>query len=263
MPLRRGDSLVCDASPTAIKRRLTSTKALREYDRRGVSVYSLPGLHAKVIASKGFAWVGSTNASENSRDNLIEASVRIEGSKARPVHDWALSQTIEDRSLSTDDIRDLARLPLDPIRSGPRKSPSLPPRQLPDRLSRIVFYEVEAATKKEERVAERGRNAAIAAAKASGLPSALSWLHWQEATKARAGDWIVQISNGHVLRPAQVVRISKEGEARVLWLSFVKTRKRPKVAELRGVVNGLEPDFSERALGKSETVQKVLTLFGA
>jgi len=96
MPLRRGDMLVCDASPAAIKRRLTSTKALRQYDRIGVTVFSLAGLHAKVIAAKSFAWVGSTNASENSRDNLIEASIRIEGTKARTTFDWALAQTVDD-----------------------------------------------------------------------------------------------------------------------------------------------------------------------
>jgi len=262
MPLRKGDILVCDASPAAIKRRLTSTMALRQYDRIGVSVFSLAGLHAKVIAAKGFAWVGSTNASENSRDNLIEASVRIEGTNAQAILDWASSQAVDDRALTTDDLRDLARLPLDPLRSGPRKTVATPPRQLPARLSRLVFYEVATAGVKEERIAERSRGSAKAAAKASGLPSSLGWLYWDEPTKARAGDWVIQISNGHVRRPAQVVRVSRERQARVLWLSYVKTTKRPKVAELRAVVANLEPDFAELALGRSDTVLKVLKLFG-
>lgn len=262
MPLRKGDMLVCDASPAAIKRRLTSTKALRQYDRNGVAVFSLAGLHAKVIAAKGFAWVGSTNASENSRDNLIEASVRIEGTKARAVFDWALSQTVEDRALTTDDIRDLARLPLDPIRSGPRKSVAPRPRQLPTRLSRLVFYEVAAAGPKEQRIAEKSRDNAKEAARASGLPSSLGWLYWDEPVKARAGDWVVQISNGHVRRPARVVRISKEGSARVLWLSYVKAPTRPSVSALREVIRRLEPDFGELVVLDNTKISKVLRQFG-
>lgn len=262
MPLRKGDMLVCDASPAAIKRRLTSTKALRQYDRMGVSVFSLAGLHAKVIATKSFAWVGSTNASDNSRDNLIEASVRVEGARARAVLDWALSQAVDDRALTTDDIRDLARLPLDPLRSGPRKTVIPPPRHLPTHLSRLVFFEVATAGVREERIAERSRGSAKAAAKASGLPSSLGWLYWDEPTKARAGDWVIQISNGHVRRPAQVVRVSREGQARVLWLSYVKAPRTPKVAELRAAFTGLEPDFGELALGRAELVLKVLRLFG-
>ena len=263
MPLRKGDILVCDASPAAIKRRLTSTKALRQYDRIGVAIFSLAGLHAKVIAARSFAWVGSTNASENSRDNLIEVSVRVEGTKARAVLDWAFSQALEHRALTTDDIRDLARLPLDPIRSGPRKRVSLRPRQLPPRLSRLVFYEVAAAGPQEERIAEKSRGNAKEAARAAGLPSSLGWLYWDEPTKARVGDWVVQISNGHVLRPAQIVRISKEGSARILWLSYVKAPSRPRVAAIREVIRRLEPDFGELVVLDNTKIRKVLRLFGA
>jgi len=255
--------LVCDASPAAIRRRLTSTKALRQYDRIGVAVFSLAGLHAKVIAAKSFAWVGSTNASENSRDNLIEASVRVEGTKARAVLDWAFSQAVEDRALTADDIRDLARLPLDPIRSGPRKTVSQRPRQLPTRLSRLVFYEVATAGPKEERIAEKSRGNAKEAARASGLPSSLGWLYWDEPAKARAGDWVVQISNGHVLRPAQVVRISMEGSTRVLWLSYVKAPSRPRVAAIREVIRRREPDFGELVVLDNTKIREVLRLFGA
>lgn len=262
MPLRRGDMLVCDASPAAIKRRLTSTKALMEYDRIGVSVFSLAGLHAKVIAAKDFSWVGSTNASENSRDNLIEASVRVEGSKARAVFLWAMSQTAEDRALSADDIQDLARLPLEPIKSGPRKTVAPRPRRLPNRLSRLVFYEVSTAGLKEERIAEKSRGSAKVAAKASGLPSTLGWLYWDEPAKAREGDWVVQISNGHVRRPAQVVRVSKEGSARVLWLSYVKTPSRPSVSALRNVIRRLDPDFGEVVVLDTNKISKVLRQFG-
>lgn len=61
--LRRGDWLACDASEASIRQGSTSAQALLKLQRRGVSLYSVEGLHAKVIASPTFAWVGSTNAS--------------------------------------------------------------------------------------------------------------------------------------------------------------------------------------------------------
>lgn len=262
MPLRAGDSLVCDASPTAIKSRLTSAQALLEYDKRGVAIYSLEGLHAKVICSRSFAWVGSTNASKNSRDNLIEASLRVSGPQARSVFDWACQQTVEDRALSRDDIQDLKGIPLDPRRRQPRRKSAATSREIPSGLRQLVFYEVGPAGKREERIAEKSREAARATARAKELPSALVYLVWDGPIKAEAGDWIIQISNGHVLRPALVVRVAREGSERTLWLSYVKTPKKPPVAVLRKVVGEITPDFEEYALSGATKVSKVLHLFG-
>lgn len=50
MRLRKGDILVCDASETAVKGRLTNAAALQSFRKRGVRLFSLSGLHAKVIA---------------------------------------------------------------------------------------------------------------------------------------------------------------------------------------------------------------------
>jgi hypothetical protein len=262
MPLRAGDSLVCDASPSAIKSRLTSAKALRSFDDTGVAIYSLENLHAKVIASRNFAWVGSTNASVNSRDNLIEASVRIAKANAIPIFTWAEQQTVEDRALSTDDIRDLAKIPLDPIRSRPKTLQSKPPHKVPADLSRLVFYSVGPASTKEERIAEKSRTAAKKTAKAEGLPSSLGYLVWDGPTQARAGDWIIQVSGGHVLRPAYVVRVAREGSSRVLWLSYVKSRRKPRIAEARKARPELDDEFDEFVLSGRKSVGKVLRLFG-
>ena len=261
MPLHAGDSLVCDASPTAIKSRHTSAKALFEYDRGGVAIYSLADLHAKVICSKSFAWVGSTNASENSRDNLIEASVRVSGPEARSVFEWALQQTVEDRALSTDDIRDLRKIPLDPATRRPPGNSTSPPRETPSGLTRIVFFETETASVREQKIAEKSRDAAKSTAKRKGLPSALGYLVWDGSNKAHAGDWIIQISNGHVLRPQFVVRVARDGSDRVLWLSYVKTPKKPRVAKLREIVPSLALDFEEFALSGKSKVSRVLQLF--
>jgi hypothetical protein len=261
MPLRRGDSLVCDASTGAVKGRLTSANALLKYHHRGVAVYSLDDLHAKVICTPRFAWVGSTNASANSRDNRIEASVRVSGKEAQQVFAWAEKHTVEDRELSEEDIRILRKTQLDPPRRPHRTPASARPTTIPTRLKRIVFYEVVTAGAAEERIAKKSRSAARSAARAVGYPSPLGYIVWDGPVKARAGDWVFQVSNGHVVRPAYVVRVARSGSHRVIWLSYVKTKMRPSVAKLRLVENRLEPDFEECLIVGELRVTRVTRLY--
>ena len=262
MPLRRGDSLVCDASTGTIKGRLTSANALLKYHRRGVAVYSLDDLHAKVICTRRFAWVGSTNASANSRDNLIEASVRASGRDALKIFSWAEKHTVEHRELSEEDIRILRKTPLDPPRRPLRARVSATPKRVPPELKRIVFYEVISAGAAEERVARKSRAAARSAARAVGYPSTLGYIVWDGPVKARAGDWVFQVSNGHVLIPAYVVRVARSGSHRVIWLSYVRTAKRPSIGKLREALPILEPDFEQHVLSGQSRVGRILKLFG-
>lgn len=75
-----GDVVVCDASDGTIKSSSTSRKALNDLVRRGVHVYSLKNLHAKVICIGGTAVVGSMNASASST-SMHEAAVFITSDK--------------------------------------------------------------------------------------------------------------------------------------------------------------------------------------
>jgi hypothetical protein len=52
-----------------------SGKDLLVWQRRGVRIFNLQALHAKVFAFSGAAFIGSSNASETSRDRLVEAGV--------------------------------------------------------------------------------------------------------------------------------------------------------------------------------------------
>tara|TARA_R110002072_G_C7959798_1_gene533790 strand:+ start:1243 stop:2190 length:948 start_codon:yes stop_codon:yes gene_type:complete len=70
-----GDLLVCDASTNAIKAGQTSAKVLKSAFDRGATVYSLPGLHSKIILLNEKAVIGSANASQSSATDLVEASL--------------------------------------------------------------------------------------------------------------------------------------------------------------------------------------------
>jgi phosphatidylserine/phosphatidylglycerophosphate/cardiolipin synthase-like enzyme len=73
--LKRGDVLVTDASPSAIRSGETNAKLLKTLLRRGVAVHSCASLHAKVIVLDEVAVIGSGNMSRASRSALIEAAV--------------------------------------------------------------------------------------------------------------------------------------------------------------------------------------------
>lgn len=72
--LKKGDTLIADASRRAIASGETSAPLLRALKRRGVDVYHCAYLHAKVLLFGNTAVVGSANMSASS-NGLVEAAV--------------------------------------------------------------------------------------------------------------------------------------------------------------------------------------------
>jgi hypothetical protein len=77
LPLERGDRLVVDASLVNVRAGLTDPRAIEALRRRGVRCYTVTGLHAKVYIADDTVFVGSSNATINSRESLIEACAQI------------------------------------------------------------------------------------------------------------------------------------------------------------------------------------------
>src|SRR5689334_15503438 len=68
-----GDILITDASKHAIACGQTSAAILRELFKKGIQVYSRPGLHAKVAVLDGAVVASSANLSDSSvNDGLLE-----------------------------------------------------------------------------------------------------------------------------------------------------------------------------------------------
>jgi hypothetical protein len=76
LPLMKGSVLVADVSIPTVTQGSTSPTALEQMRKAGVDVYSMQYLHAKAFAFDTVAFVGSTNASQNSATTLVEASLR-------------------------------------------------------------------------------------------------------------------------------------------------------------------------------------------
>ncbi len=73
--LRDGDCLVVNASDGALAAGSTDPRVLRSILNAGVTLYSCSTLHAKAIAFDKCAIVGSMNASDSSRNRLIECAL--------------------------------------------------------------------------------------------------------------------------------------------------------------------------------------------
>ena len=65
-----------DASERAVASGQTCPADLNKLLNKGVAIYSVPNLHAKVFALGRAAYIGSVNVSNRSALQLIEAAVR-------------------------------------------------------------------------------------------------------------------------------------------------------------------------------------------
>ncbi len=82
LPLPKGSRLVVDASERAVASGQTCPADLSKLLKRGVTIYSVPNLHAKVFVVGSAAYIGSTNVSGRSESHLVEAAIRTTESGA-------------------------------------------------------------------------------------------------------------------------------------------------------------------------------------
>lgn len=76
LPLKPGSSLVVDASITTVANGITSPHSLLRMAENGVKIYTVSDLHAKIVCFENVAFIGSANASLNSKNYLIEAVLK-------------------------------------------------------------------------------------------------------------------------------------------------------------------------------------------
>ena len=81
LPLPKGSRLVVDASERAVATGQTCPADLIRLGKRGVAIYSVPNLHAKVFVIGRAAFIGSANVSNRSAAQLVEAVIRTTDSR--------------------------------------------------------------------------------------------------------------------------------------------------------------------------------------
>jgi hypothetical protein len=265
LPLRSGDFLICDASERAIKQGVTSAEALNRYKRNGVRVFSVEGLHSKVISSKQFSWIGSANASSNSRDRLVEASIRVEGPASRKAFNWTLSLATDDAELTVSDIQVLKRIPISWEARGGLPSKRLRVPTFPKKLASIHILEfAKEAHQYVAKMAEKEESEVKKTLKTSG--TTLEWFEWEHKVRkiknVKVGDWFIDISFGRLGKPCRVVKITKFPKYSLVWYERIKTPQRQNMRGLRDCIFGVEPGFGSKRITDAKQLAKIRRIYG-
>lgn len=114
LPLPKGSRLVVDASERAVASGQTCPAELRQLLKRGVRVFSVPNLHAKVFVLGRSAFIGSANVSNRSASQLVEAVIRTtEVSVVRSARDFVRKHCLHE--LTPGVLKELAKLYRPPI----------------------------------------------------------------------------------------------------------------------------------------------------
>lgn len=82
LPLSKGSLLLVDASEKAVKSGQTCPAELLKLYNKGVHIYSLPNLHAKMFVLGNSLYIGSTNVSSYSKSILKEALIKSTDKKS-------------------------------------------------------------------------------------------------------------------------------------------------------------------------------------
>lgn len=213
-----GDVLVTDASDHAIAAGHTSAYVLQNALTRRAQLYSLPGLHAKVMVLGDTAVIGSANISNSSAGGLVEAAwvTNASGAVGMAV---ALIAKLAAEAVPIDAafLRRILKLE---VKSSPsRPTTRIEEIKLPKHRTWIVSVrELSREPTAESEAAEFGM--VKARKELSDVASETSWMRWTNTCRFRregaVGDTVIRIwtragmSRLLVYRHAPIVRCQDE-----------------------------------------------------
>lgn len=249
LPLAKGSALVVDASEQSLACGQTCPADLIKLVKRGVAVYSVPNLHAKVFVLGRAAYIGSANVSSRSASQLVEAVMRTtEVSVVRAARRFVRQHCLYE--LTPTVLKRLAKLYRPPrISDGrgkrrprmTRERPSLPPVRLAQ-LHREVWTERDQALHDA---------ALVVAKKRVEHPRSFELDSFRVVGRCRhqPGEVVVQVTkenNGNLLvtPPGNVlhVRSRRDGNRQVsfVYLEHPARRRRPVRALARALGRGAQ-----------------------
>jgi hypothetical protein len=261
--LKRGDVLVCDASEQAVRLGATDPLVLMALKRKGVAVHSFKGLHAKCSVVGRRAWVGSANASRNSRDNLLEAAVEVtDGSTVAEVRAWIQRLAAGSPELDEAELERLTRFRPE---HAPASSIPYEMLELPVDAKRLYLTGFDwGVSRKATSVANRSQADVRKAAQTERLrSSALDWFEWNGKPAFVRGDWLIDATRGRrVSRPLRVhTTVVVEGDNVVVWFLPSDGGRIPRRADLLNTALGRDEFDDSDALVARRRVKRALALY--
>ena len=206
-----GDVLITDASDHAVSAGHTKAELLAKAFKRGAKLYSLPGLHAKVLLLGGTAVIGSANLSETSANDLVEAAWVTDTPAAVGMATSFIQQLVTQSNEIDKKFLDRIlkiRVKINPIPGGKSARPRKV--KIPKHRTWIVgVHELVNDFPAEHEAIDRGIT--TAEEKVTRSSSAVSWIRWtgnfRFRIEAKEGDTVIQIwSRNGAKKPSAVYR---------------------------------------------------------
>lgn len=193
LPLKKGSILLIDASEKAVKSGQTCPDELLKLYYKGVQIYSLENLHAKLFVIGKELFIGSTNVSGNSSMLLQEAIVKTNDKQAIEDAKNFIESHTSKIEMGEEQLSRLQKLYCPPkftgvkLQSKKRKSISI-------NNSSFMVYKLENGSwsEKENEEADKGREIA----KSNRINKSrhkLDEFKWVGNLVAKKGDTILQI----------------------------------------------------------------------
>lgn len=195
LPLRSGSRLVVDASERTVKSGQTCPAELSKLMKRGVRVYTVPNLHAKVFVLGTTAYIGSANVSRYSSGTLVEAMYSTTDRKtiaaARAfVRDLCIQELGPEAIKRLGKIYRPPRISGGPGRQRPSKRTTTGAHLPPVRLAQLSWEDAPEGSKDAEKA---GRRIAI---RRRELPRhSIDEFWWSGACPFRRWDVVVQVTD--------------------------------------------------------------------
>jgi hypothetical protein len=233
LPLRKGSHLVVDASERAVASGQTCPSDLQKLMNRGVAIYSVPNLHAKVFVVGRAAYIGSTNVSARSASQLIEAAIRTtEPSAVRAAREFVEDHCLHE--MTPDVLKRLAKLYRPPKVTGGRTGKKQIRREVKETsqrptLPRVLFAQLERErwTDRDASLHEEGLAVAKKRRQHSGSFE-LDSFRWAGKCPYKRGDVVVQVTNEDAGRflvspPANILHVgTRRFGARLVSFVYVE-----------------------------------------
>lgn len=236
LPLRKGSRLVVDASEAAVTSGQTYPADLEKLAKRGVRVFSVANLHAKLFVFGSRAYIGSANASYHSAETMLEAVMETTDREAvKAARAYVRSLCLHE--LGPEELNRLARLYKPPRMKGGRKkrrrkaAPALRPDLPTLRIAQLVLKDPPAGSENAQKVGEK---VARTKRKKRGT-HILEDIHWSGNCPFHIGDTIVQVVDEGageklVCPPANVIHTKKwrRGQKCVMFVYLEVPKRRRK-----------------------------------
>jgi hypothetical protein len=274
LPLSMDSRLVVNASEGAVKSGQTCPKDLLKLIQRGVMVYSVPNLHAKVFIVGRMAYIGSNNVSNNSASMLMEAAIRttdssVVSSARKFVSDLCLDELTPEFLKQLDKLYQPPKIPGGNNTKGEMKGTSRRPELTRYLLAQLVLGDW---SPREQELHD------------AGLPQAKkhrkhprSWIMddfpWYGKCPYVKGDSVFQVidegdGNVFVTNPGKVIHVMPKEQIGNKVVSFVyierPERRRRRINTLAKAIGCKEKKLRRKGLIRDRSiVQKLLNTWAA